>query len=339
MKQWLKVGSLALMALALGACNGGSGGSSSGTGGGGSSVSGTANIDGSSTVAPIAKALLESFAAENPDARVTVNEAGTGAGMDKFVRGEIEIATASRPIKQEEIDRAKEAGIEFIELPIAYDGICIVVHPENDWIESISIEELGKLWAPNSAVKTWADLRPGLPATEISLYGPTDVHGTFEYFNEVVNGDGKTTRTDYNQNAEYSPLVAGVAGDKNALGYVGFAYYESNKDKLKALAIVTPNGDVVPSAESIADGTYTPLARPLFLYVNAAKLENPVVAAFLEFSLSSGAEAVRAVNYIPLPPEAYELAKSAIAEKRTGSVFFDAKPGMTYAELLERERK
>lgn len=343
----LFAGAAGLITIALAACSGTTEAETTGSTAGTEThsdtpagVSGTLNIDGSGTVYPISAGLVEVFNSKNPDAKITVGKAGTGSGMKTFAKGEIEIADASRPIKAEEIKALDDAKIEFIELPIAYDGICIIVNKANDFVKDLTIEQLNRLWDPSRAnEKTkWSDLNPAWPAREIKLYGPTDAHGTYEYFNEVVNGDGKKVRQDYSQQAEYDPLITGVAGDPDALGYIGFAYFEQNQDKLTAVPIKTNEGTVAASFESIADGTYKPFGRPLMMYVNKSKLEsNPVVKSFLELVLSTEAhDVIKQVGYVPLPDATSELVKKRFADMKTGSVLSSAAAGSSLDQLLSK---
>ena len=310
-------------------------GTSTGASTGGAKVTGTFDIDGSNTVYPISAALVEDFNRTAGDARVTVGKAGTGAGMEKFAKGEIAISAASRPIKADEIASLKEAGIEFIEIPIAFDGLCIVVSQKNTWLKSISVAQLNKMWDEKSTAKKWSDIDPSWPAAEFKLYGPTSAHGTYEYFNEVINGDKKNTRQDYSQQAEYDGLVAGVGGDMNALGYVGFAYLESSAD-LRAVAVDGGAGPVEPTATTILDGTYQPLSRPLFMYVNKKMMEeNAALKAFVEFMISDAAkDSVKTAGYIPLGDAAYAAIREYVKAGITGTRMEGAKPGTPLETLF-----
>jgi len=300
---------------------------------GGAKVSGSINIDGSTTVFPIVELMGADFGKANDGVKVTVNKSGTGSGIKKFIAGEIDVATASRPIEAKETDELKAKGIDFIELPIAFDGVTVVVNPDNTWAASMTTDELKKAWAPDSTVKTWGDINAAWPKDKVSFFGPTDNHGTYEYFTEAINGKKNAIRRDYNPNQEYTTIVQGVAGDKNAIGFVGFNYYEENKDKVKA---VTVNG-VAPSAETIAGGAYSPLSRPLFLYVRKDAAQRPEVKAFLDYALGQGLDSVEEAAYVKLPAEAYEAVKKRLADGVTGSVFQDAKPGMKITEILAKE--
>ncbi|MEG2893859.1 MAG: PstS family phosphate ABC transporter substrate-binding protein, partial [Clostridium sp.] len=236
-------------------------------------------IDGSSTVAPISQVVAEYFNEEHRDVRVSIGTSGTGGGFKKFYAGEIDINDASRAIKKEEAEKAKEHGIKMQEFEVAYDGIAIVVHPENNWISDISTAELKKIWEPGSKVKKWSDIRPEWPNEEIKLYGPGTDSGTFDYFTEAINGESKAIRTDFTASEDDNVLIQGVANDKYALGYFGAAFYEENKSKLKALKV---NG-VELNSESISSNTYSPLSRPLFIYVNEESIKRPEVYTFLTY--------------------------------------------------------
>ncbi|GAB7388609.1 PstS family phosphate ABC transporter substrate-binding protein [Bacillaceae bacterium] len=274
---------------------------------GGAQLSGDVKIDGSSTVYPITEAVAEEFMAVHPDVNVTVNVSGTGGGFKKWVSGETDINDASRPIKEEEAAQAKENGIEPVEIPVAYDGITVVVNPQNDWVDHLTVEELKKIWEPNSKVKKWSDIRPDWPNEEIKLYGPGTESGTFAYFTEAINGEEGASRTDYQASEDDNTLVTGVSGDKYALGYFGYAYYVENKDKLKAVPIDGGKGPVEPTEQTINDGSYSPLSRPVFIYVSSKALaEKPQVKAFVEFYLKEGKELVPEIGYIKLPEEKYE---------------------------------
>ena len=296
---------LALLALTVVGCSSEKKTSTNGTGGG-TELSGTIKIDGSSTVAPISEAVAEEFMAANPGVQVTVGTSGTGGGFKKFTVGEIDINDASRGIKDEEKTAAEENNIEYVEIPIAYDGVAIVVNDDNDWAKSITVEELSKIWAPNSSVKTWKEIRADWPEEKIILYGPGTDSGTFDYFTDEINGEEGASRTDYTASEDDNVLVQGVSGDKGALGYFGYAYYAENKDKITALAVDGGGGEVEPNEATIKDGTYNPLARPLFIYVNKKALERPEVKEFLRFFFTEGRALVAEVGYVPLNDAEYE---------------------------------
>ncbi|MCF6095574.1 PstS family phosphate ABC transporter substrate-binding protein [Thermovorax subterraneus] len=273
---------------------------------GNSTLSGNIEIDGSSTVYPITEAVAEEFMKLYPEVNVTVGVSGTGGGFKRFVVGEIDISDASRPIKEEEIEKAKQNGIEFIELPVAYDGITVVVNKENDWVDSLTIEELKKIWSPDSKVTKWSDIRPGWPEQRINLYGPGTDSGTFEYFTEAVNGKARESRFDYTASEDDNVLVQGVSQDKYALGYFGFAYYLENKDRLKAVKIDSGTGPVEPTMETIREGTYKPLSRPIFIYVSKKSLERPEVKEFVKFYMENAGKLASEVGYVPMAENVYE---------------------------------
>lgn len=269
-------------------------------------LSGEINIDGSSTVYPISSAIGEEFSKLNPDVRVSVGFSGTGGGMKKFYAGQIPIADASRPIKQNEIDECKKNDIEYTEFTVAYDGISVVVNTSNDWAESITVEELKKMWEPDSKVKTWKDVNTAWPDQPIKFYAPGTDSGTFEYFTEAIMGKAGAIRTDITPSEDDNVLVTGVANDKYAIGFFGYAYYEENKDKLKVLSIDAGNGPVEPAAETIKNGTYKPLARPVFIYVNNKNLAEDHIKEFVKYYLTEGTKLIPDVGYVPLETKDYE---------------------------------
>lgn len=279
-------------------------------------------IDGSSTVFPISEAVAEEFMAANAGVNVTVGVSGTGGGFSRFCAGETAISNASRPIKDEEIAACEAAGIEYIELPVAYDALTIVVNAENDWAESLTIEELKTLWQPEAegTITTWSQVRDGFPDQPINLYGPGTDSGTFDYFTEAIVGEAGASRADYTASEDDNVLVQGVVNDTNALGYFGFAYYEANTDTLKAVAIDGGDGPVAPTRENVENGTYQPLSRPLFIYVNAEAAQRPEIQQFVQFYLENP-DLVAEVGYVPLPAEAYTLAQQKFDEGQTGTVF------------------
>ncbi len=278
-------------------------------------------VDGSSTVYPITEAVAEEFRKVSPEVRVTVGISGTGGGFKKFAAGEIDIADASRPIKAEEAQALAAASIEFIELPIAYDGLSIVVNHDNKFVDQLSVEELHAIWAPESQVKMWSDVRPTWAKEPLSLYGPGHDSGTFDYFTEVINGKAQTCRSDYTASEDDNVLVQGVAGDKGSLGFFGYAYYVENQDKLRAVPIVTSAGPVAPSPETIRGGTYVPLSRPVFIYVSAAAAERPDVQSFVKFFLDQSSVLVSEVGYIALPETVVAAIRSRFEQRVKGSVF------------------
>jgi phosphate transport system substrate-binding protein len=299
--------------------------------------------DGSSTVYPITEAVAEEFQKQGA-ARVTIGVSGTGGGFKKFCKGEIAISGASRPIKDSEVQQCKASGIEYIELPVAYDGIAIVVHPDNDWVGELTVADLKKMWEPaaQGQVKLWSDVRPDWPAEELHLFGAGVDSGTYDYFTKAVVGEEHSSRGDFTSSEDDNVLVQGVAGDVHALGFFGFAYYAENAAKLKVVPI--DDGDpkngtaaVTPSVETIANGTYQPLSRPIFIYVSKRDAERPAVESFVKFYLGEGPALVSEVGYIPLPPAAYDLVRERFSARTTGSVFgaSGSKVGATVAETLQ----
>ena len=268
-------------------------------------LAGEIKIDGSSTVFPITEAVAEEFSIENPGIKVPVGVSGTGGGFEKFIAKETDINDASRPIKEKEATAASAAGVEFVELKVAFDGLSVLVNPENNWVDSLTVEELTKIWAPDSTVKTWSDVRPEWPNEEIKFYAPGTDSGTFDYFTEEINGESGAIRPDFTGSEDDNVLVQGIAGDKNALGFFGYAYYEGNKDKLKIVPIDNGNGPVTPTFDTIKDGSYSPLSRPLFIYVNKKSLNKPEVKEFVTFYLEIAKDITPDVGYVALPDEEY----------------------------------
>ena len=266
-------------------------------------LTGKIRIDGSSTVFPISGGMAELYRNEEPDVKVIVNKSGSGSGFKMFYAKEIEISDASRPIKEKEIKKCKENGVDYMEIEVAYDGLAVLVNVENDWVDGFSTEELKKLWEPaaEGKVKTWADVREGWPAEEIKLFGPGTASGTFDYFTEAIVGKSGAIRSDYSPSEDDDVLVQGIAGDKNSLGFFGLAYYEQNKDKLK---LVPVNG-VLPTMETVKNGTYAPLSRPLYIYVSKEAAKKVEVSSFVNFYLKNAAEVAKTVGYVPLPDEDY----------------------------------
>ncbi len=269
--------------------------------------SGTISIDGSSTVYPITEAVAEEFRAEKPKVDVTIGVSGTGGGFQKFGRGEINISDASRPIKAEEAAVAKENNINFVELEVAYDGLAVVINPENDWATSFTVEELKKIWEPaaQGKIKKWNQINPAWPNEEIHLFGPGVASGTFDYFTEAIVGKSGSSRGDFTASEDDNVLVQGVSGDKYGLGFFGLAYYEANSDKLALASVDGGNGPVKPSTETVKNGTYTPLSRPLYIYVNSSSLNNPDVVDFVRFYLEEAGDLAKDVGYIAMTKEEY----------------------------------
>jgi phosphate transport system substrate-binding protein len=293
-------------------------------------LSGSVQVDGSSTVFPISEAMAEEFMNANPDVQITVGVSGTGGGFEKFCNGEIDVADASRPIGESEIEACESNGIEFIELPVAQDALTVVVNQENDFVSCLTTEELRRIWEPSAQgqITNWNQIRPEFPDRPLSLYGPGTDSGTFDYFTDAIVGEEGASRGDYNASEDDNIIVQGVTNDTSALGYFGYAYYEENQDQLKAIAI--DNGDpsdgegcVAPSREAVNNGTYQPLARPLFIYARLAAAESNFAAnEFVEFYLQKdNSDFVRSVGYIPLEEAIYDKAQARFQNKETGTIF------------------
>ncbi len=302
-------------------------------------------VDGSSTVFPVSQAVAEEFQASVKGAvKVTVGSSGTGGGFKKFVRGEIDVSDASRPILKAEMDLASAAGIEYIELPICFDALTVVVNPANTWAETMTVEDLKKIWAPEAQGKItmWNQVRPEWPAAKITLFGPGTDSGTFDYFTEAIVGKAKSSRGDYTASEDDNILVKGVEGDKNALGYFGYAYYAAHAKKLKAVKIDWEKDKLPamePTAENVIAGKYNPLSRPLFIYVNKKAAETrPEVKQFVDFYLKNAAKLSAEVKYVPLPSGSYTLVAERFAKLDVGTVFGGhAEVGLTIEEILKRE--
>lgn len=298
-------------------------------------------VDGSSTVYPITEAVAEEFQKAKKNAiKVTVGISGTGGGFKKFCRGETDISNASRPILKKEMDACKEAGIQYIELPIAYDALTVVINPKNTWAKTMTVAQLKAIWEPaaQGKVKSWKDVNPAWPDEPIKLYGAGADSGTFDYFTEAIVGKAKSSRGDYTASEDDNVLVQGVQRDKGALGYFGFAYYTENQKKLSAVAVDGGKGAVLPSPQTVENGTYNPLSRPIFVYVAAKSIDKPEVKEFVEFYLKNAPALVKEVKYVALPPKAYALASEHFAKKKTGTVFAGAEAiGLKIEDLLKRE--
>lgn len=297
-------------------------------------LEGRIRVDGSSTVAPIATAAAEMFQAQQPRVQVTVGISGTGGGFKKFLDEDpslrTDISDASRPIAAKELERAEKVGVTFIEVPVGIDGLAVVINPSNGFCDHLTVEELKRIWEPGSQINNWSQVRAGFPDTPLKLYGPGTDSGTFDYFTEVVVGKAKSSRADYTASESDNVLVRGVAGDEGALGYFGYSYFVANKDKLKLLGIDGGTGTPVkPTMETISAGTYSPLARPMFFYVNVESLKRPEVKAFLEFFFQNAAKIVEhpRVNYVALDSDVYDLAWKRITAGKTGSAMAHAGGG------------
>jgi len=287
-----------------------------------SGLTGSVRIDGSSTVYPITEAVAEEFFYEGyRDVKVTVGFSGTGGGFKKFAAGEIEIADASRPIKATEMASLESAGIAFIELPIAYDGLCVVVNPANTWADSLTVDEIKRIFLDGSTVETWSDVRPNWPDVPIELYAPGTDSGTFDYFKEVIARDSGAIRGDMSVSEDDNILVRGVAGNRNAIGFFGIAYYLENRDKLRSVPIDGGAGPIKPTHETVEDGSYAPFSRPLFIYVNAASAQEPQVAAFVDFYLENAQELANDVGYVGLPNHIGMKVRRVWERRETGTRF------------------
>ena len=337
---------VALLAVTLAACGpSAQDARTGGTGGGGSAGPTSVSLDGSSTVFPISEAVAEEFQKANQGTRVTVGISGTGGGFQKFCRGEIDIADASRPISAAEVAACEKSGIQYIELPIAYDGIAIAVNPKNTWATSITTAELKTLWAPDAQgkVKTWAQIRKGWPDREVHLFGAGVDSGTYDYFTEAINGKAKASRGDFTSSEDDNVLVQGIGNDELALGFLPFAYFEENAAKLKLVPVddgKNGNGDgaIAPTPDTIRTGTYQPLSRPVFIYVSAKAAERPEVQKFVDFYLKNAETLVREVNYVGLGDNAYTMVNERFGKRTMGSVFSGANTvGVTIDQLLAKE--
>lgn len=308
-----------------------------------SSYAGVVKVDGSSTVFPVTEAVAEEFQkAKQGSVKVTVGISGTGGGFKKFCRNEIDIADASRPILKKEMDDCLFQGIKYIELPVAYDALTVMIHPSNTWATTMTVAELKKIWEPTAqgAIKKWNQIRSSWPDAILKLYGAGSDSGTFDYFTEAIVGKSKSSRGDYTASEDDNVLVQGIANDKNALGYFGFAYYSENQNKLKAVAIDAGKGVVLPSEKTVVDGIYQPLSRPIFIYVNQKSLSKPEVKEFVTFYLKNASQLAKEVKYIPLPPQAYTMAMTRLEKGIVGTVFGGrAEVGLKIEELLKREAK
>lgn len=339
-KNWILSGTV-LAALAVGlvvACGPKGGDTPEATTGGttastapSGNLSGSVSIDGSTTVYPIVSYMGDDFGKSNDKVNVSVTKSGTGSGFKKFIEGNLDICTASRTIEAEEDADCKAKGIEYIEVPIAYDGVSLVVNPGNTAVSDLTVEELQKAWGPDSTVTKWSEIRAGLPDEKITFYGPTDNHGTYEYFTEKAVGKKNAIRKAYQPMQEYNQIVEAVKSDKSGFAYMGYSYYIENKDSLKMVKV---NG-VEATPETIANGSYTPLSRTLFLYVNKKSYDSkPEVKAFVDFALAGGLASVEEADYVKLPEEAYTMIKERVSGSKTGSIFLSAEKGKTTVEIL-----
>jgi phosphate transport system substrate-binding protein len=300
-------------------------------------------IDGSSTVFPVTEAVAEEFQkAKKGKVKVTVGISGTGGGFKKFCRGETDISDASRPILKQEMEACKGAGIEYIELPVAFDALTVIINPKNDWSPSMTVAELKKIWEPAAQAKitNWNQVRTNWPNAPLKLFGAGADSGTFDYFTEAITGKAKSSRGDFTASEDDNVLVQGVANDRNALGFFGFAYYAENTKKLKAVAVDNGKGPVGPSEKTVLDGTYQPLSRPIYIYVSKKAAAKPEVAEFVEFYLKQAPSLVKQVKYVPLPGKVYTLGVSRLKSGKVGTAFAGhADVGVTIDDLMKREPK
>jgi len=288
-------------------------------------MTGQVRVDGSSTVYPITEAVAEEFAEAAPKVRVTVGVSGTGGGFKRFAANETDISDASRPIKAKERKLCDDAKVKFIEVPVAYDGLTIVVNPANTWAVTLTVDQLKKIFLADSAAKTWNEVNPSWPETPIKIYSPGTDSGTFDYFKEVIAGKKGAIRSDMSVSEDDNVLVNGVAGETGAVGFFGAAYYFENADKLKACKIINPatGAAVLPDATTIENGSYAPFSRPLFIYVNARSARTPAVRSFVDYYLEHAAEMATLVGYVPLPKAMYARVERNWTSRRVGTQFLD----------------
>jgi phosphate transport system substrate-binding protein len=321
-----------------------------GAGGGATTVpasSAIIKIDGSSTVYPITEAVAEEFQQTNPNTRVTVGISGTGGGFQKFCRSETDISDASRPVTKGEMDTCAKNGINFMELPVAYDGLAVIVNPKNTWTDSFTVAELKRIWAPDAQGKItkWNQVRAGWPDRELHLFGAGTASGTYDYFTEAINGKQGASRGDYTASENDNVLVQGVSTDEGGLGYFGYAYFEQNKNKLKLVPVDdgrddNGKGPVAPSPETVRNGTYQPLSRPLFIYISTRVVDRPEILAFVDYYLKDGPALIDQVGYIQLGGRGYDLVRARFEKRTTGSLFArgGSQVGLTIEQLLAKEQ-
>jgi phosphate transport system substrate-binding protein len=284
-------------------------------------LQGKVSIDGSSTVFPISEAAASQFQKQYPNVSVNVGVSGTGGGFKRFTKGEIDVSDASRPIDASEVEIATKNQVKFIELPIAYDGLTLVVHPSNDWVDQLTIDEVKKIYLSDGAVKSWSEVRPGWPDKVIQVFSPGTDSGTFDYFKEVVAGKEGSLRSDMSTSEDDNVLVTGVSGSPDSIGFFGAAYYEENREKVKAVPIVNPETGkaVFPDSKTIESGDYSPFSRPLFIYVNAKSASRPEMKRFIAFYVENASEMAKQVGYVPLPESVLSIAAENFKARRTGT--------------------
>ncbi|SDY25059.1 PstS family phosphate ABC transporter substrate-binding protein [Nitrosomonas sp. Nm33] len=298
-------------------------------------------IDGSSTVYPITKAVAKNFQVAKKDVvKVMVNISSSGDGFNKFCRGEIDIVNASRPILENEMAECKNSRVKFVEIPVAFDAITVAVNPDNNWSTTVTVAQLKKIWEPiaQGRITKWNQINPAWPNEDFKLFGADSASGTFDYFTKAIVGKSKLSRGDYVESEDDNVLVEGVANNKNGLGFFGFHYYIENQDKVKAVAIDSGNGGVLPSVETVENGSYQPLSRPIFIYVSIKAAEKPEVREFVEFYMKNALLQVKKAKSFPLPPSAYRTMLEHFNNKRSGTVF-NGRPaiGLTIDDLIRRE--
>ena len=307
-----------------------------------SSYAQTVKIDGSSTVYPITEGIAEEFQ-KKTKVKVTVGISGTGGGFKKFCRGEIDVQNASRPILQKEIDDCKAAGVTYYELPVAFDALTVVINPKNEFIKHLTIDELKKMWEPaaQGKITMWNQINSQWPARPLKLFGAGSDSGTFDYFTEAIVGKSKSSRGDFTASEDDNVLVQGVSSDVGSLAYFGYAYYAENMKRVKAVSIVNKDGKAVePNEANVMNGSYNPLSRPIFIYVNSKSLDKPEIKQFVEFYMAHVAKIAKEVKYVPLPDKVYKANLEHINKKRTGTIFGGKNEvGMTVEELVKREVK
>lgn len=304
----------------------------------------TVKLDGSSTVYPVSEAVAEEFqTSKKGKIKVTVGISGTGGGFKKFCRGETDISNASRPILAKEMEACAQAGIKYFELPVAFDALTVIVNPKNTWAKSLTVAQLKAMWEPaaQGKITNWNQIDPSFPNKPLKLYGPGADSGTFDYFTEAVVGKAKSSRGDFTASEDDNVLVQGVSRDEGGLAYFGYAYFVENQKKLKGVAVVNSKGKAIePSMDTVLNGSYEPLARPIFIYVNEASMKKPEVKEFVEFYLKNASTLAKEVKYVPLPANAYTLGLQHLAKGKVGSMFGGkAETGVTVEELLKREAK